>query len=312
MPWGVAVAAIGTIASGAISASAAGDASDAQVSAADRSSQLQALQFQQSRQDMAPWRAAGGAALQKLADLYGLGNITSPGLTNASGQMLDMADFNKKYGGIWNEFQGGATPWAQKLKASGVTDPEAVVNDWFSKYGAHWRPGESPSFTYAQADPNDAKNRQSAAFADFQTSPDYNFRLTEGLKALDKSAAARGDLFSGNQLKSITDYGQGLASTEYGNYVARLQSMSGEGQTATTNTAQLGALSAGQQGQSIQNAGLARASGYVGQANAFNSSAQGLTSALGYYGGQNNWWQGGGGSGFTPDGTFPLTAQVQN
>jgi len=47
--------------------------------------------------------------------------------------------------------------------------------------------------------------------------PGYAFRMSEGLKALDRSAAARGGLLSGGTLKGIQQYGQGLASGEYQN-----------------------------------------------------------------------------------------------
>ena len=51
----------------------------------------------------------------------------------------------------------------------------------------------------------------------FQTDPGYNFRLAEGLKALERSASARGLLQSGGTLKGIQQYGQNIASDEYQN-----------------------------------------------------------------------------------------------
>lgn len=121
----------------------------------------------------------------------------------------------------------------------------------------------------------------------FQADPGYQFRLREGLRALDQSAAARGGLLSGNQLRGLTRFGQELGSQEYTNafnryqaqHAARLnplQSLTGMGQTAA-NT--IGGY-AGQFGQNIGanliGAGNARASGYVGMANA-------LTGGLGQY-----------------------------
>lgn len=54
-----------------------------------------------------------------------------------------------------------------------------------------------------------------------QNDPGYQFRLNEGLKALQASAAARGVLNSGGTLKGIEDYGQNYASQEYGNVFNR-------------------------------------------------------------------------------------------
>ena len=83
----------------------------------------------------------------------------------------------------------------------------------------------------------------------FQADPGYGFRMSEGMKALERGAAARGGLLSGATLKGIQRYGQDLASQEYTNAFNRyqterearlnpLQSLAGVGQT-TAN--QLGA-----------------------------------------------------------------------
>src|SRR5574343_22292 len=47
--------------------------------------------------------------------------------------------------------------------------------------------------------------------------PGYAFRMSEGLKALDRTAAARGGLISGSALKAASRYGQDMASQEYQN-----------------------------------------------------------------------------------------------
>lgn len=47
--------------------------------------------------------------------------------------------------------------------------------------------------------------------------PGYQFRMEQGRKALDRSAAARGLTMSGAQLRALTEYGQGMGSQEYGN-----------------------------------------------------------------------------------------------
>ena len=104
--------------------------------------------------------------------------------------------------------------------------------------------------------------------------PSYAFRFSEGMKALERARAAGGRMFSGGTERAAIGFGQDLASTEYGNAFNRLASLAGLGQTATGNMSG----QAGQFGTNVGNmmmgAGNARASGYVGQANA-------LTSALG-------------------------------
>lgn len=129
---------------------------------------------------------------------------------------------------------------------------------------------------------------QSFGMDQFQADPGYQFRQDEGMKALERSAAARGGLLSGSMLKGIQRFSQGQASDEYNNAFNRyqvernarlnpLQSLMGAGQTgANTLTNAAGQLGQGLS-DSIQNAGAARASGYVGSSNA-------LASALGNIG----------------------------
>ncbi len=57
--------------------------------------------------------------------------------------------------------------------------------------------------------------------ADMQADPSYQFRLTEGQKALERSGAARGVTNTGGTLKDILNYGQQAASQEYGNIYNR-------------------------------------------------------------------------------------------
>ena len=129
----------------------------------------------------------------------------------------------------------------------------------------------------------------------FQQDPGYAFRMQEGMKALERSAAARGGLLSGGMLRGAQQYGQGLASQEYMNAFNRyqaernarlnpLQSLAGVGQTATNQLGQAGQSMASNVGQAMGAAAQARASGYMGGANALT---QGLGTYLNYQQGQN-------------------------
>jgi hypothetical protein len=121
--------------------------------------------------------------------------------------------------------------------------------------------------------------------ADFEADPGYGFRMSEGMKALERSSAARGGLLSGTTLKGIQRFGQDLASNEYQNafnryYAARnaqlnpLQGMLGQGQSSTNVLT--GA--AGEAGRGIGAAqmagGAARASGYAAGTNALTGALQ--------------------------------------
>ena len=114
----------------------------------------------------------------------------------------------------------------------------------------------------------------------FRADPGYGFRMSEGMKALEGSAAARGGLLSGNALRGIQRFGQDLASQEFQNAFNRygiererrlnpLQSLAGVGQTTSQNLGTAGTQFANTMGNIgmnqaavAGNAGMARASAY--------------------------------------------------
>ena len=199
------------VVSSAIGSSAAKGAAKTQSAAADRAAELQNEQFQQTRQDYAPYREAGYNAL---------------------------AELQRTAGNVPGAFKFGA--------------------------------------------------------GDYQADPGYAFRLSEGQKALDRQAAARGGLISGGALKAAQRYGQEMGSQEfqnaynraftgYGTEVARENqlynrqaALAGIGQTATGQVAQAGQNYANTAGNLITGGAAAQAAGQVGQANA-------ITGGLGTY-----------------------------
>ena len=59
------------------------------------------------------------------------------------------------------------------------------------------------------------------SYTEAEQDPGYQFRLREGARALEQSAAGRGTLRTGGTLKDILNYGQSAASQEYGNVFDR-------------------------------------------------------------------------------------------
>ncbi len=104
---------------------------------------------------------------------------------------------------------------------------------------------------------------------DYQADPGFAFRMAEGEKAIERSAAARGGLNSGATLKALTKYSQGVASDEFNNAYNRfnadrdrrfnrLSSIAGVGQTANSQIAQAGQTYANAYGQNVMSAANAR------------------------------------------------------
>jgi len=202
------------------------------------------------------------------------------------------------------------------FREAGLTGTNMLLSQLQGPYGSAKFGG------VAGYDPASAMRNFGAS--DFQTDPGYAFRLSEGMKALDRTAASRGGLLSGATLKGAQQYGQGLASQEYQNAfnryqanraqqaqeygnafnrfqtertntLAPLQSLAGVGQSATQQAQQAsqnyatGAANTlgtfgAAQGSNIIGSGNARASGYVGGSNALSG---GVGQALNFYQNQN-------------------------
>jgi hypothetical protein len=122
---------------------------------------------------------------------------------------------------------------------------------------------------------------------DFQAGidPSYNFRLAQGNIATTNLANQAGGLVGGNALQGLTNYGQNLASTEFGNAFNRFQtqrsniynnlaSIAGLGQTSLGQTGQLAGTTSQGVGGAIAGAGSAIGAGQVAMGNALGSGLQ--------------------------------------
>jgi Sec-independent protein translocase protein TatA len=133
----------------------------------------------------------------------------------------------------------------------------------------------------------------------FQQDPGYAFRLSEGQKALDRSAAARGGLISGGALKAATRFGQDMGSQEYQNAFNRAltgyntgvasenqlynrqAALSGIGQTATNLVGTAGQNYSSNVGNALINQGANAGNAAMAGANAWNSALTGIGTAYG-------------------------------
>lgn len=259
MSWG---AVAGAVIGGGLSLAGAKKAANAQSGAADAASQAQLQMFEQNRADMAPWREAGVGALSQL--LRGLGiELPEAETYDAIRARLAPQFTDPKYGG------------------NGVDDMglDAAAREEFNNQAPR-RAGAGGGMGLGDL------NRR-FSMADYEADPGYGFRRDEGLRGIEGSAVGRGMLLSGATLKALNKYNSDLASQEYGNAYNRfnadmdrrfnrLSSIAGTGQTATRDVGQMGQQTAASVGQNIIGGGNARASGYVGAANALGGAAQGI------------------------------------
>lgn len=189
MPVAVAIPAAisgGTsVASGLLSRSAAKNAARIQAEAAERAAQ-----------DILA--AAGGVApeLREAAERAAAGVETTS--ERAAEDVLGaMGEGNRTLGDVYRDILGRIDPYA-----SAGTGAINYLAELLSPAGEFHR---------------------SFSMADFEADPGYQFRLEQGQKALERSGAVRGMLNSGQTLKALTNYAQGMASQEYQNAFNRFQ-----------------------------------------------------------------------------------------
>lgn len=113
--------------------------------------------------------------------------------------------------------------------------------------------------------------------------PSMAFRQRLGTQATERLANIGGGAISGNTLRALTDYGQNLASTEYGNAFNRFQTergniyntlanIAGMGQGAVNTGVNAGQNFAAQQTGLLTGSAAAQAAGTVGAANAYGGA----------------------------------------
>jgi hypothetical protein len=273
--------ALGSIVGGIIQSNAAGDAQSALERAAARARRDQNQAFERQVQLQAPFRAGGLSALNRYLTYFGLetptiyagGTTTPPSLNGPNGK---------------------------PLKGQALVDARRNM-------------GQPPELSVDPNDPNFGKYSRDFGMSDFQADPGYAFRLSEGIKALDASAASRGGLLSGNTLRGAVKYGQDAASEEYTNAFNRYQA-NRRNQLAPLETLFGGAHdSANTLGGAASNLGNSLASnsyqlgnvqaaGEIARGNAMTRMVGGLTDSLGGFN-YGSMFGGGGGTSQYSQGT---------
>lgn len=181
---------------------------------------------------------------------------------------------------------------AQENAANSANDTQKEIYDQNRADAMPWHDagvGALNTLQTQQADLN-----RSFTTEDLQADPGYAFRMSEGQKAIERSAAARGGLDSGATMKALNNYAQNSASGEFQNAYNRftndqtnrfnkLATIAGVGQTANGQMSQSGQNYADQSSANTLAAGNAQAAGTIGQANAINNGiGTGMNSWMNY------------------------------
>jgi len=233
----------------------------------------------------------GGAALESNA----AGNAASAQVSGAdyaaqlqAEEAQNALNFQKQE---WNTQQQNLAPWLN-AGGQGLSQLETLLGVGGNKtapgYGSLTQGFTPPTLEQAEQYPG------------------YQFGLGQGEQAIQNSAAAKGNAFSGNTAEALNNYAQNYAQQDYSNVYNqsfntfennqlnqynRLAALSGvgqqtgtalgsEGEAAASNTSGID-LALGQQlGTDAQNAAAAEASGYIGSANAYGGALSGTSTNL--------------------------------
>jgi len=206
------IAAVATVGSSVIGSKAAKSAANTQAAAADRAMAQELAMYEQTREDLGPYREMGYGAIKDIEAL-------KPFLTSQFGQ------------------------------------------DKFAQY----------------------------------LDPSMAFRQRLGTQATERLANVGGGALSGNTLRALNEFGQNLASTEYGNAFNRFQTersniyntlanIAGMGQQSVNTGVQAGQNFAAQQTGLMTGQAAAQAAGQVGSANAYSNALGNLGNMAMLYG----------------------------
>lgn len=225
-----------------------------------------------------------GTALSGAADWAGRNSNWLAPLAQVGGQVYSFTQ------------QQNANRAQQQATQQGMAAQQGATNQQLALQQQAYNDSRADLAPYRQAGGNALAQYAANATTPFGQSPGYDFRFNQGMRAVQNSAAGRGSLGSGRTMQALTNYGQGVASEEYGRYMNQLGQLSGIGQTATNQGVNLNANYAGQSGGILGNnanalttlyaqQGQAQAAGAMQGANALNTGVNNLF----------DYWQRGGG-----------------
>lgn len=148
-------------------------------------------------------------------------------------------------GGFWNDFTGKTaandikkgTEAANSYLKQGYEDAAGIRKDYYDKSLDFLRPriktGEDAENLYRTAIGLNGQDQQRQYYKDFQFDPGYEAELQHGIKALDRSAASRGMLRSGQNVNAIADAGRRWAGNAYQNRLGHYANMFNRGDQAS-------------------------------------------------------------------------------
>lgn len=265
---GLGIAGVGAGASALSSNSASRRAAEVSQANTDATVGLQREIYGQNRATLNPFVTRGNAAGDALNALLGLGGSQPQ---QQAAQPNALSQFYGTAGNAGLPYGLGDSYFAPG--DFNYTDAGALGN-----YLSNFPQGTVPQGTVPQGGGQSALDAQNSAFENFRNSTGYQFRVAEGMDALNSGFAGSGLLQSGAALRALDDYRQNMASNEFGNYAGLLSQQQGTGLQAAGAQAGVGV----NYGNTVAQLNQTNA---TNQANALLSRQNPLAAGLGSIGG---------------------------
>lgn len=281
---GAIISAVGSLAGGKMQGDAAANAAGAQMQGGRDAINAQLAMYNQSRADTLPYQTTGVGALNMLAGIYGLptfqGGVNTGQITVSGGEpaakkkrsffdkVTDPANLAGQFGGTSYDPMG----FFSSGGGGGTTPLQFNIAD-----GGGGTAGQQGNMLAGTGSPD---------FSAFMMSPDYLVARDEGLKGVNRAAAARGNLGAGGTSADLMTLASNLGTQQFGNFTNNLFRLAGIGGSANQQLNQLGQNTGNQVAQGFSNIGDARASSYINQANAQGNALGGLANSAGQFFGQ--------------------------
>lgn len=236
--WVAGAVAVGTLGAGYLGAEAARDAAATSAGAAERAAALSAEQYQQSRQDLAPYRdvatgqvtgttfneAGYDTALdqynQELMDIKGSFGSDPGGLAQEAAAIEGLGRQPSRQDFTTTDYAGGTLNQLAEYGRSQVSPGDYIPASDVPQFGDYLGGlpqirSDIPEFNVQGDQPTYDPN------FDMYQDPGVRFRQQEQARAIDRGMAGMGKTFSGNRLEELMSRSGDLASQEYAAAEAR-------------------------------------------------------------------------------------------
>lgn len=285
------IAGAGAIGAAAIGKSASNKAAQTAADASDRASnaaaQVQRETYAENKAALAPWQSGGLAANALINASLGIPTAApaqAAPVQNALAQPAGLQPGGWYGGNLADAFTAGGSPVAGFVPSSPNLSGGALMNEytnWVAN-GAQPMQQQAQPTTQAPAPQMNAMSQKEAAdnaFNIFKNSTGYKFRVDQGMDALNSGYAGRGLIQSGAAMRAANDYGQGMASQEYGNWLNSLGNQQSLGFSAASAQAGVGQGFANSLGNIYQQNGANQANAALvkGQNNAMFANTVGTS-----------------------------------